>query len=75
MSSELFRLMGLVASLCGAVRAASTRFDVIYTRPRFKVHLPRETLMQGVAVAARWPGSWNRQFTMNQRMVSNPQAA
>ena len=30
MSLELLGL-GLVASLCGGVRAASTRFDVIYT--------------------------------------------
>ena len=33
MSLELLGL-GLVASLCGAVRAASTSFDVIYTHER-----------------------------------------
>ena len=74
MSLELLGL-GLVASLCGAVRAASTRFDVIYTWPRFKVSSPRETLLQGIAVVARWSGSLNRLFTMYQRTVSNPQAA
>ena len=66
---------GLVAGLCGAVRAASTRFDVIYTWPRFKVHSPRKTPLQGITVVARWSGLWSRQFTTYQRMVSNPQAA
>ena len=65
--------LGLVAGLCGAVRAVSTRFDVIYL-PRFKVYSPRETLLQNIADVARWSGLWNRQFTMYQRMVSNPQA-
>ena len=43
--------------------------------PRFKVHSPRETLLQDIAVVARWSGLWNRQFRMYQRMVSNVQAA
>ena len=66
--------LGLVAGLCGAVKAASTRFDVIYTWPRFKVYSPQETLLPGIAVVPRWSGLWNRQFTMYQRMVSSPQA-
>ena len=65
---------GLVAGLCGAVRAASTRFDAIYTWPGFKAHSPRETTLQNIDVVTRWSGLWNRQFTIYQRMVSNPQA-
>ena len=42
--------LGLVAGLCGAVRAASTKFDVIYTWHRFKVLSPREMLLQDIAV-------------------------
>ena len=64
--------LGLVAGLCAALSAGSTRFGEIHTSPRFKVYSPRETLLQDVDVVARWSGLWNRQFTMNQRMVSNP---
>ena len=67
--------LGLVAGLCGAVKAASTRFDVIYTWQRFKVYSPRVTLLQQIAVVARLSVLWNRQFTMYQPMVNNPQAA
>ena len=67
--------LGLVAGLCGAVRAASTRFDVIYTWPRFKAYSSRKTLLQGIAVVARGSELLNGQFTMYQCMVSNSQAA
>ena len=49
-------------------------FDVIYNWLRVKVYSPLETLLHGIAaVVASWSGLGNWQFSIYQRMVSNPQ--